>query len=367
MTNHFHMPGRLLALAGLLGMAVVQIGCGGDNGPAAPAGSQTYTRTNLIANKAGYTDSAGAAATTDASLVNPWGIAFSPSGPFWIADNGANVATIYDNTGAKHGSNINIAMPGSATGGAPSGQIFNGTSDFGGAHFLFSTEDGTIIGWNSGTGTAIGTDRSGTPQGAVYKGLAMGVSGGNNFLFATNFRSGNVDVFDKNFAYVKSFTDPGVDAGFAPFGIANVGGQLFVTFAKQDGAKHDDVAGAGNGFVDVFDTGGNLLRRFASHGSLNSPWAIAQAPASFGKFSNAILIGDFGDGHINAFNLATGSFEGQLADSTGAAITIPGLWGLAFGNGGSAGATTELYFTAGIDGGSGLESGGLFGKIVPKP
>jgi uncharacterized protein (TIGR03118 family) len=261
--------------------------------------------------------------------------------------------------------------------------VFNPTSGFvisqggvsGPAQFLFATEDGTISGWNPTVDPAhalIAVDRSGVRQGkflgAVYKGLALGQDGPAGFLFATDFRFGVVEQFDAGFHLVRSFTDPVLASDcplrgqcFAPFGIQNIGGDLFVSFALQNKAHHDDVAGPGNGFVDVFDTSGTLLRRFASGGALNSPWGLALAPAGFGAFSTDLLVGNFGDGRISAFDPATGAFLGQLQDPSGHPITINGLWGLAFGNGGLAGDPTTLFFAAGLND----EADGLFGTLQP--
>jgi uncharacterized protein (TIGR03118 family) len=258
---------------------------------------------------------------------------------------------------------------------APTGNVFNGTSDFvvhknglsGPSLFIFDTEDGTIAGWNPNvdlTHAVLAVDRSST--GAIYKGLALGSNASGNFLFATNFHAGVVEVFNAQFKLVGSFTDqalfhtcPLPNQCYAPFGIQNIGGLLYVTFALQDAAKHDDVAGPGHGFVDVFDTNGHLIKRLASHGPLNSPWGLALAPANFGPFSNALLVGNFGNGHINAFNPQTNAFLGQLRDGGGRPIVIDGLWGLSFGNGGLAGPTNVLFFSAGIAD----ESHGLFGSI----
>jgi uncharacterized protein (TIGR03118 family) len=261
--------------------------------------------------------------------------------------------------------------------------VFNPTSGFvisqGGAsgptQFLFATEDGTIAGWNPAVDPAhalIAVDRSrvreGKFLGAVYKGLALAQAGTGSFLYATDFRFGVVEEFDTQFNLVGSFTDPALAADcprpgqcFAPFGIQNIGGSLFVSFALQDKAHHDDVAGAGNGFVDVFDTSGTLIRRFAAGGTLNSPRGLALAPAGFGAFGNDLLAGDFGDGRISAFDPATGAFLGQLQDPAGQPIDINGLWGLAFGNGGLAGDTTTLFFAAGPND----EADGLFGTLQP--
>jgi len=246
------------------------------------------------------------------------------------------------------------------------------------AHFIFSTEDGTISAWNSGTSAVLKVDNSAVPSpgsGAVYKGLALANNGGADFLYATNFHAGTIDVFDSSFHQVTlasgAFTDHKIPKGFAPFGIQSVTvpgtsqSVLFVTYAKQDADKHDDVAGKGNGFVDVFDTSGNLLQRVASRGALNSPWGIAAAPINFGKLSGDLPGGDFGDGQINAFRLPQGrphkfASAGQLMNVQGKPIKISGLWGMAFGNGAGAGPTNTLFFTAGTN----HEADGLFGTLT---
>jgi len=200
---------------------------------------------------------------------------------------------------------------------------------------------------------------------AVYKGLAIGSNSQSTFLYAANFRAGTVDVFDTSFHHVTlagSFSDPGIKGGFAPFGIANLGGQVYVTYAKQDATLHDDVAGPANGFVDVFDTNGNLVRRAATRGRLNSPWGVAIAPAGFGRFSGDLLVGNFGDGRINVIDPATGEFIDQLRGPDNRALVIDGLWAIVFGSGSTnSGPANALFFTAGLDG----ESHGLFGRIDP--
>jgi uncharacterized protein (TIGR03118 family) len=307
--------------------------------------------------------------------VNPWGLGFGPTSPFWVADNNGNVSTLYNGRGQAFpiGSPlvVTIPAPGSPTGGTPTGLVFNGTGEFvisansnsGSALFLFDTEDGTILGWSPAvnvTSAIIAVNNSTVGPGAVYKGLAIASTSKGNFIYATNFRAGVVEMYDKNFHQVTTFTDPNVDLGFAPFGIQNIGGKLFVTFALQNAEKHDDVGGPGNGFVDVFDTDGTLLRRFASHGTLNSPWGLALAPEGFGKFSDHLLIGNFGDGRINAFGVNSAEFDGQLIDPEGNPLTINGLWALQFGSGAkNNGSRRHLFFTAGIAD----ESHGLFGFI----
>lgn len=350
----------------------------------AHAQSSIYLRTNLVS------DIAGVANFTDPNLVNSWGIvAAGGTGPFWIADNGTGVSTLYNGDGVAFPTNsplvVTIPTPPNNRSGAvaaPTGVVFNSTGSFvvsaggksGPARFIFATEDGTISGWNptvdathailvvNNSGPGLSADR--TNLGAVYKGLAIGNNGSGDFVYATNFRNGVVEIYDATFQFVKAFTDASIPSGFAPFGIRNINNQLFVTYAKQDAKKHDDVAGAGNGFVDIFDLNGNFVSRFASQGTLNSPWGLVLSPAGFGTFSTAILVGNFGDGKINAFDM-NGNFLDQLQEEHASIITpltIDGLWGLAFGNGGTAGPTTTLFFTAGI----GAEGHGLFGSITPQ-
>ena len=316
-----------------------------------------YTQTNLVANAAGMN-----AVTVDANLVNPWGIAFGPTGNLWVANNGTSTSTVYDGIGNSLG--ITVSIPGNnpQNGAAPTGIVFNWTTDFaipggGPSLFLFAGEDGTISAWNSTNATVVANRSS---NGAVYKGLALGQNGGTNFLYATNFKNNSVDVFNTAFQFVASFTDTGLPPGYAPFGITNIGGQLFVTFAKQLGPDNtDDDPGVGNGFVDVFGGDGTLLRRFASNGQLNSPWAVVLAPSNFGIFSGDILVGNFGDGLISAFS-TSGAFLGVLLNSgTTDPLRINGLWGLAFGPGFPAAA---LYFSSGPN----FETQGLVGTITAR-
>jgi uncharacterized protein (TIGR03118 family) len=316
-----------------------------------------YLQTNLVA------DVAGGAPTVDPLLVNPWGLAVGPNTNLWVANAGSGTSTSYDVNGLKLPGSV--AIP-SATGGAgsPTGIVFNPTTSFtipnvGVAQYIFAGEDGTIAAWDGVSASAqIVGDRSAT--GAVYKGLTMATNAGVNFLYATDFHNNRVDVFDGNFALVNSFGDATVPVGYAPFGIQNIGGSLYVTFAKQllPDAK-DDEKGAGNGFVDVFNPDGTVARRFVSNGSLNSPWGVALAPANFGAFSGAILIGNFGDGRIGAYNAVDGAFLGNVSDANGAAIAIDGLWALTFGQGTS---SATLFFTAG----PANETHGLLGSLTPR-
>jgi uncharacterized protein (TIGR03118 family) len=338
----------------------------------------TFTETKLVGS-----DSTVGAAQIDPNLINPWGMSESSTSPFWISDNGAGLASIYQVTDSGVTTNpigpITIAVPPGQTPGtaAPTGQVFNSfasegaftLSDGSAATFLFATEDGTISGWNAAAGTQslIAVDESSDSKegdkslGAVYKGLAIGEGHDGPVLFAANFRHGTVDTYDKNFNLINSFTDHHVPEGFAPFNVQVLDNKLFVTFAKQDDQKHDDVAGAGNGFVDEFDLNGKLLQRVASNGPLNSPWGLAIAPDSFGKLAGDLLVGNFGDGTINAYNLKNDHFQGKLDGPDGKPITIGDLWAIAPGNGGKGGSPDTLYFTAGVKD----EAQGLFGSLTP--
>lgn len=343
-------------------------------------------------------DIPGAATNSDPVLQNAWGIAFSPAGsPFWINDNATGCSTLYDGTGVAVALQVKVPLPGNVvapatchhvdpnnppvpTPAAPTGIVWNPSAKFLvpgtkiQAAFIFATEDGTISAWAGGLTpfdtAVIAADNSATPTaaaGAVYKSLVFAVNAKGAFLFATNFRAGTIDVFaptGPNGSYVPAtadggFVDPEIPPGYAPFGMQQIDGDLFVTYAKQNAQKHDDVAGPGNGFVDVFDTDGHLLQRFASRGSLNSPWAVTRASFNFGAFSGAILIGNFGDGRINAYD-RSGRFLDALEDEHGQPIVIDGLWTLALG-GGLNSSPDALYFTAGPN----HEMDGLFGTIAP--
>jgi uncharacterized protein (TIGR03118 family) len=371
--------------------AVIVLAAGFTIGHAAD--DDAYVVTPLVSNLA------GAAPKVDGVLQNAWGIAFSPAAsPFWINDNATGCSTLYDGEGAKVALQVSIPLPGNVipasachpvfpnnppnpTPAAPTGIVWNPSPAFLvpgttiPAAFIFATEDGTISAWAGGlnppTNAVIAVDNSSSPSaasGAVYKALVFGVNAKGGFLFATNFRSGGIDVFGPsggtNGLFTPAttdggFTDPDIPAGYAPFGIANIDGDLFVTYAKQNDQKHDDVAGNGHGFVDVFDTDGHLLRRFASRGPLNSPWGITRASFAFGRFSGKILIGNFGNGRINVFN-NDGTFVDQLEDAYRNPLAIDGLWTLTLG-GGRNSSSDALYFSAGPN----KEVNGLFGTIAP--
>jgi uncharacterized protein (TIGR03118 family) len=337
---------------------------------ALPAGANAYIQHNLVA------DTAGVADLTDPNLVNPWGIAISTTSPFWLSDNGTGLATVYSTSAAATltVSTLKVTIPVGAAStaklGPVTGQISNTTTAFllangTKASFIFSTEDGTISAWNGGTAALIQVDNS--SKGAVYKGLTLGGTATAPQIYVPNFNAGTIEVYDGNFAPVKlasgAFTDSQIPAGFAPFNIQNLGGKLYVSYAKQDAAKQDDSPGPGNGYVDVYDMNGANLQRLVAGGALNSPWGLAIAPANFGLFSNALLVGNFGNGRINAYDATAGTSLGALQDTTGATITISGLWGLQVGNGKSGGDANAVYFTAG----PGSEAHGLFGSLQAGP
>lgn len=321
--------------------------------------STSYQQVTLVADSAGFN-----AGRLDPMLLNAWGIAIRPNGEIWLAVNHSGAAIIYDHSGAQLSSPVNIPLGSLPNGASPDGAIYNSTTDFvipgqGPALFIFATEDGLLQAWNASSGatTMVVADRSGA--GAVYKGIAMGSDGGANFLYVTDFFNGKVDVFDKTFKLVttKPFADPAIPAGYTPFNVANIGGQLFVSYAKQLAPdNHDDEAGPGHGYVDIYTTAGVLVKRFVSGGMLNSPWAIAQTSAGFGQVANAILIGNFGDGNINVYN-SDGAFQGKLMQGSNP-VSIPGLWAISFDNVAPAD-PNFLYFTAGPT----KEAHGLFGYL----
>ena len=328
--------------------------------------ANSFLQTNLVSNIPGL------AKFTDPDLVNPWGISHSPTSPFWVSDNGTGLSTLYNGAGVKQGLVVTIPPPAGGTPpSAPTGQVFNGTGSFQvnaglPALFIFATEDGTISGWNPAANPTIAilkVDNSGS--GAVYKGLAIGNNGAGDFLYAANFTGNRIDIFDSNFAPASlpgSFIDPNLPSGYAPFNIQNLGGQLFVTYAVQNGK--DDQPGSGNGIVDVFDTSGNFVKRLISNGgALNSPWGLEIAPAGFGDFAGDLLVGNFGDGLINVYDPVSGIFIDNLKGIDGKPIAIDGLWGLIVGNGGNGGDINTLYFTAGPND----EANGLFGSLAPAP
>jgi uncharacterized protein (TIGR03118 family) len=331
--------------------------------------ANTYLQHNLVADQSGMADH------TDASLVNPWGICASATSPFWFSDEGSGVSTLYSTggSGSVPGLTVTIKPSATATQGQPTGCVYNATMGFTvatgkPAGFIFDGQDGAITAWNSSvdlTHALVMVDNS--ASGAVYKGLAIGTNAGAAYLYATNFHAGTIEVYDSNFKPVSqpsgAFTDPMIPSGFAPFNIQTVNGNLHVTYAMQDAAKQNDVPGAGNGYVDVYNTAGTLMQHLIAGGPLNSPWGIALAPAGFGDYANDLLVGNFGDGWINVFNPTTGAFIASLADVHGNTIAISGLWALQVGNGGNGGDKNAVYFTAG----TGNQAHGLFGSLQAAP
>ena len=335
--------------------AMLASGCKHNVLPSLSTGGHDYQQVNLVADTAGYN-----AARLDATLNNPWGIAISSTGTFWIAVNHSGSTAVYDSNGNQKLANVDIPLGGEPSGSSPDGVVHNTTTDFvvdgSPAKYIYVTEDGIVSCWVAGDTTVM---VAASTTGAVYKGVAIANDGTGNFLYATDFYNATIDVYDASFHTVmnKPFSDPNIPGDFAPFNIRNIGGKLFVTYAKQQlPDRHDDQGGMGNGYVDVFTPDGILRKRFATQGSLNSPWGIAQAQAPFGQGANAILISNFGDGTINVFDSA-GNYQGPL-ENNGTPIFIDGLWDIAF----SPTSTTKLYFTAGPQ----LEEYGLFGYLKIK-
>jgi uncharacterized protein (TIGR03118 family) len=367
----------------LTALAAVAMSAGALLAAALPAAAGTgsragnrYLQTNLVSDR---TDQG--AQIVDKNLLNPWGLAFGPATPLWVADNNAGRATVYrirpgGTSVTKVPLTVSLKGGGRASTGdgpSPTGQVFNPTRGFvvrsaaghSPAVLIFDSESGRISAWSpaadpisAGTSTGQVEFRSKT---AVFKGLALAAAGGHTFLYATNFHSGRVNVFDSRFRRVPmpgAFRDPALPAHYAPFGIRAIGGLLYVTYARQNAQRHDDVSGPGHGFIDVFTTRGALVRRLASRGALNSPWGLAMAPGGFGRFSHMLLVGNFGNGRINAFNPKTGRLAGQLHDPHGTPISIDDLWALTFGTT-TTGGTRTLLFSAGIND----EKDGLVGSI----
>jgi uncharacterized protein (TIGR03118 family) len=326
--------------------------------------AEKVVQTNLVS------DQDGVAATKDPNAVNVWGIAFNPAGPAWVSNNGTGTTTVYDAAGALK---LTVTVPAPAgapagTASTPTGQVFNASAtDFNGEKFIFATEDGTVSGWKPGPGAVLHVDNSaGGDASAVYKGIGLGPS----LLYVANFRAGTVEVYDASYKPVTAaggFIDSQIPAGYAPFNVFVDGARVFVSYARQDDKKHDDAKGAGRGFVDLFDTDGNLQQRLISRGALNSPWGMAIAPASFGTLAGSLLVGNFGDGHVNAYTLSDDgyggvsvSFKGALGAATGGPLAIDGLWGLAVSPEAD---QSRLYFSAGPSG----ETHGLYGRLELAP
>jgi uncharacterized protein (TIGR03118 family) len=392
MKLHQTITGRVSASSAVgVVCAICVAACGGGGGGSQMAVQMPVQMTTGFTDTALVSSNAGVVKTTtiiDANLSNPWGLAVAPGLPFWIADNNSNVATLYSGTGAIRtndvtGSNaVGIAIPASAAGvqANPTGQVYNGNGGFlistsngqETALFIFDGEGGTIAAWAMDSGAAAVTAYDdGVVNGAshaVYKGLALGTANGASFLYATDLHNNKIDVFDTNFAKPADmqgkFIDPNMPTGFVPFGILALNNQLYVTYAMRDGAMHDEITGAGLGYVDIFDFSGSFISRFASAGVLNAPWGIALAPAGFGSVDGDLLIGNFGDGTMNIFAPNGSSLAvsmGPITVNNGVTLAIPGLWSLVFGNGDSDKPLTTLFYTAGFAD----QTDGVFGSIAP--
>jgi uncharacterized protein (TIGR03118 family) len=346
----------LLALAFALGVAIVAVS------PLRAAERTSFSMVPLVS------DQPGVAPNTDPNLVNAWGLTSSPTSPWWVSDNGTDKSTLYrgsDGMPFPLGNPLVVNVH-----NAPTGTVFNPTAGFvlptgGRALFLFDTEEGKVLGWNGAQGTNAVVVAN-LDDGAIYKGLAIADTVAGPRLYAADFHNAKVDVFDGSFGLVpdSGFVDPALPSGYAPFGIQTIGDRVFVTYANQDADAEDEIAGQGKGFVDAYDFAGNLVSRVAQHGQLNAPWGLAIAPDSFGRFAGDLLVGNFGDGQINAYEeLDNGHFahRGELRDESGRSLSIDGLWALEVGQGGNNGPAGTLFFTAGPDD----ESHGLFGQIVP--
>jgi len=348
------MGGARLALLSLVVLA----------GFAPPQPKQgSFTVHNLVSDQPGVADH------LDPNLVNAWGITASATSPWWVANNGTATSTLYTGDGTPQ--SLVVTVP-----GAPTGVVFNGGANFivmnggasGPARFIFASEDGTISGWNPGVPPTVPPPSKEAivavpAAGAIYKGLAIASTATGDFLYAADFHNGRVDVFDGSFQPVHmagAFVDPKLHKHYAPFGIQNLGGKIYVAYARQDKDAEDELAGHGRGFVSVFDTSGHFLARVASREDLNAPWGMAIAPAGFGRFGGDLLVGNFGDGRISAYDPTTFEPRGQLMTADHKPLVIDGLWGIGFGNGAGSGQTTTLYFAAGPD----EESHGLFGAIT---
>jgi uncharacterized protein (TIGR03118 family) len=322
------------------------------------SGRGGYEREDLLS------DGAVRTRNVDPNLVNPWGLASSPTGPFWIANEGTGTSTIAFANGSLVAKDVHVPANKSAH---PTGLVFNGGDGFlvekghhsGPSRFLFVTLEGRVIGWSPDVDkhNALVVVDNGA-SGASYTGAALATVDGETFLYAANFAGGSIDVFDSRFEFAGRFTDEHVPDGYSPFGIAAIRGQIVATFVPRDPATGDEVPGAGHGLIDVFSPEGHLRSRLVTGGELNAPWGLVLSPNGFGPFSRHLLVGNFGDGRILAYAL-NGGFDGQLEDEDGDAIEIEGLWGLKFGNGGDGGDPEDLYFTAGIED----ETHGVFGEI----
>jgi uncharacterized protein (TIGR03118 family) len=354
-----------LAVALITFSALVIVGLPASATRTKAAAKESFKQTNLVS------DQPGVALITDPNLVNPWGITMTPTSPFWVANNGTGTSTLYagDVNGTPLTKNsLVVSIPE----GAPTGTVFNPfTTDFvvqgggksGRALFLFASQLGIVSGWNSAVPAAGSTQAQvGGSNDAVYTGLAIGSVGTAHYLYAADFEHGKIDVYDRTFHIVSlegTFSDPNIPNSYSPFNIQSLGGNLYVTYAQQSHKAPDEETDRGSGFVDVFDSNGNLLQRLIQGNHLKAPWGVALAPSTFGAFSNALIVGNFGDGQLHAYDPQSGKYLGEFNDENGKPVVIDGLWGIAFGNGGSGGDRNALYFASGPDD----ETHGLFGSL----
>jgi len=347
LSKYFLVMLAVLAAAGLSALAV--------------RASGGYLQTNLVSNQSGM------ATFTDANLVNPWGVSYAPGGPFWVSDNGTGKSTLYSGTGQPQSLVVPIPAANGSGAGTPTGQVYNATTGFvvtsgghsGPAEFIFATNDGTISGWNPSVSNSAVIAVNNSGRLANYMGLAIAAVSGKTYIYATNFWDADVEVYNSSFTEVGTFRDSTL-TGYSPFGIQFLDKFIVVTFAKQNAQLNFPVFGAGLGYVDVFTPAGKLVKREVAQGHLNAPWGLALAPSNFGTLSSDLLVGNLGDGTINAYTPATGAFVSQMLNGSGNPISIDGLWALYFGNGGLGGPTTTLYFTAGPNG----YADGLFGSLT---
>lgn len=353
-----HTTNRIVCACLAAVLTIILFACGGHHHHKPPMLS-TYVATSLVSDTAALP-----AAHTDPNLVNAWGVAFNPRGFVWVADNGTAKSTLYDGNGVPQ--SLVVSTP-----AGPTGIVFNGTQDFklsqngvtAPSPFIFASESGSISAWSptvSPTTALVVFD--GSAGGSVYKGLAISTYGGANYLYAADFHNGRVDVFDASFARVAlpgAFSDPGLPAGYAPFGIQAIGERIYVAYAMREASGDDEQAGAGLGIVNVYGSGGKLIKRLVSGGALNAPWGMALAPADFGTASKMLLVGNFGDGKIHAYDPDTGDAWGTLRKEDGTPLVIDGLWGIAFGNGLNNQPVNTLFYAAGPDD----ETHGQYGRI----
>jgi uncharacterized protein (TIGR03118 family) len=354
---YLRLPTRL-AVALITVITLVIVGAASTGTTTRAAEKEFFHQTNLVS------DQPGVALIQDPNLMNAWGITMSATSPFWVANNDTGTSTLYagDVNGSPFTKNpLVVTIPG----GSPTGTVFNSSGDFvvhsgatsAPARFLFATQTGAIVGWSGATNAQIGGSAN-----AVYTGLAIGSVGTANYLYAADFEHRRIDVYDKEFHLARldgAFSDPNIPNSYSTFNVQNIGGKLYVTYAQQSHKEPDEETDHGSGFVDVFDTSGNLIQRLIEGNHLNAPWGLAHAPADFGAFSNALIVGNFGDGQLHAYDFDSGKYLGELKDESGKPVVIDGLWGITFGNGGNGGDRNALYFAAGPDD----ETHGLFGSL----